>query len=202
LGKPVVSGDLGGSLLLSRVTSASIFCLKASYSGVPGRGGKSFGGPVRHVTGTRCESGRGNYQCNQVSHVPSPCFTRGYVSTACACDAMLPGAVWRPAGGLTSASPLRRSASMRLITFAGARRRVHSACCAFAASGQAAGRAAEQRDELAPFHARHGCLPTPCGGSRAPQPSTHGPAGPLSEIRDLLANRLPRVSFVVRQRCE
>src|SRR5438874_8914963 len=49
LGKPVVSGDLVGSLLLSRVTSASIFCLKASYSGVPGRGGKSFGGPPSHV---------------------------------------------------------------------------------------------------------------------------------------------------------
>jgi hypothetical protein len=35
----------GGSLLLSRAASASCFCLKASYSGVPGRGGKSFGGP-------------------------------------------------------------------------------------------------------------------------------------------------------------
>ena len=57
------------------------------------------------------------------------------------------------------------------------------------------GGGADERDELAPFHARHGCLPTPCGGSRAPQPSTHGPAGPLSEIRDLLANRLTRLSF-------
>src|SRR5262249_28296911 len=29
-------------------------------------------------------------------------------------------------------------------------------------------RAAEQRDEVAPFHARHGSLPPPCGGSPAP----------------------------------
>jgi len=27
---------------------------------------------------------------------------------------------------------------------------------------------AKKRDELAPFHARHGSLPPPCGGSPAP----------------------------------
>jgi hypothetical protein len=68
LGKPATPGSVfgvGGSLLLSRVTSASIFCLKASYSGVPGRGGISV---VYDMAGARCESGRGNHQCNQASH--------------------------------------------------------------------------------------------------------------------------------------
>ena len=40
---------LGGSLLLSRLASASCFFVKASYSGVPGLGGRSFGAPPNHV---------------------------------------------------------------------------------------------------------------------------------------------------------
>ena len=40
---------LGGSLLLSRLASASCFFVKASYSGVPGLGGMSFGAPPNHV---------------------------------------------------------------------------------------------------------------------------------------------------------
>jgi hypothetical protein len=38
----------GGSFFLTRSASASCFFLQASYSGVPGRGGKSFGNPPAH----------------------------------------------------------------------------------------------------------------------------------------------------------
>jgi hypothetical protein len=50
-GVPFIGGEawgLGGSLLLSRVASASCFFRKASYSGVPGLGGISFGAPPNH----------------------------------------------------------------------------------------------------------------------------------------------------------
>jgi hypothetical protein len=50
-GVPFIGGEalgLGGSLLLSRLASASCFFLKASYSGVPGLGGISFGAPPNH----------------------------------------------------------------------------------------------------------------------------------------------------------
>ena len=187
-------------MLLSRVTSASIFCLKEAANPSEDRLPMQVCSPTRDRYTMRERSRQLPMQSGKPCSITLLHARLRFDCVRLRCDAARRG--WRPAGGLPSASPLRRSASMRLITFAGARRRVHSACCAFAASGQAAGRAAEQRDELVPFHARHGCLPTPCGGSRAPQPSTHGPAGPLSEIRDLLANRLPRLSFVVRQRCE
>ena len=45
LGSPRSGFGLGGSLLLSRAASASCCCRKASYSGVPGRGGAFFGTP-------------------------------------------------------------------------------------------------------------------------------------------------------------
>ena len=51
-GNPTAPGSafglVGESLLLSRAASASCFCLKASYSGVPGRGGIFFGVPPAH----------------------------------------------------------------------------------------------------------------------------------------------------------
>src|SRR5262249_8109115 len=59
------------------------------------------------------------------------------------------------------------------------------------------GRAAEQRDEVAPFYTRHG-LPSRADGLQQPQPSTEEPPGPWGKRAAIVSRYAPMCSRLLK----